>query len=158
MSNQLERWCREGGYSVAVAESLTGGSLAARIARLPNAGDWFRGGIVAYAPEVKFEVLGVPRGPVVSAVAAEAMATGVGRLLGSDLAIAVTGVGGPGSEEDQPCGTVWAALAFQGSVESRRWSFDGIPDDIVEATCDAAVEWLDELCTENDADAHHAVR
>jgi len=84
---------------VAVAESLTGGELSARFASASGAGDWFRGGIVAYASAVKYDLLDVPEGPVVSGPAAAAMAAGACRLLKAQVAVAVTGVGGPDEPE-----------------------------------------------------------
>jgi nicotinamide-nucleotide amidase len=98
---------------VAVAESLTGGELAARFASAPGAGDWFRGGIVAYASDVKYDLLDVPVGPVVSEAAAAAMAAGACRLLGADVSVAVTGVAGPDDQDGEPPGTVWLALAHE---------------------------------------------
>jgi nicotinamide-nucleotide amidase len=93
--------------TLAVAESLTGGLVASRLVNGPGASDWFRGGVVSYATEVKFSVLGVPEGPVVSAEAAAAMATGVRDLLGADVELGVTGVAGPDALEGQPPGTVY---------------------------------------------------
>lgn len=95
------------GLTLAVAESLTGGLVASRLVNVPGASDWFRGGVVSYAPEVKFSVLGVPEGPVVSAATASAMATGVRDLLGSDVGLGVTGVAGPDALEGEPPGTVY---------------------------------------------------
>lgn len=93
--------------TLAVAESLTGGLVASRLVNGPGASDWFRGGVVSYATDVKFSVLGVPEGPVVSAEAAAAMATGVRDLLGADVGLGVTGVAGPDALEGQPPGTVY---------------------------------------------------
>src|SRR3954467_4500172 len=135
------------GCTVAVAESLTGGSLAARLAVLSDASEWFRGGVVAYAEEVKHEVLGVPQVPVVSETAVRAMAEGVAALLGANLALAVTGVGGPGAQDGVPAGTVWVPLRDTrhdagASACARRLAFEGEPAAIVRQTCDAAFEWL----------------
>ena len=116
---------RERGLSLAVAESVTGGLIAARITNVPGSSDVFRGGVVAYASEVKYSVLDVPRGPVVSAEAAEAMATGVCRLLEADVSVAVTGVAGPTAQENQPPGTVFVAISIGGEVESRQLRLPG---------------------------------
>ena len=97
------------GLTLAVAESLTGGLVAARLVDVPGASAWFRGGVVSYATDVKFSVLDVPEGPVVTAEAAAAMATGVRDLLGADVGLGVTGVAGPDSAEGQPPGTVYLA-------------------------------------------------
>jgi nicotinamide-nucleotide amidase len=97
--------------TLAVAESLTGGLVAARLVAVPGASAWFRGGVVSYAPDVKFSLLGVPEGPVVSAAAAAAMASGVRRALGADVGLGVTGVAGPDPAEGHEPGTVFLAAA-----------------------------------------------
>jgi nicotinamide-nucleotide amidase len=101
----------EQGLSLAVAESLTGGLVASRLVNVPGASDWFRGGVVAYASDVKFDLLDVPAGPVVTAEAAAAMAAGVRRRLDADVGLGVTGVAGPDESEGQPPGTVFMAVA-----------------------------------------------
>lgn len=112
------RLCRERGETLATAESLTGGLVAARLATVPGASDVLRGGVVSYAPEVKFELLGVPEGPVVSTEVAEQMALGACDLLGATCAVATTGVAGPDPLEGHPPGTVCMATAVHGEVES----------------------------------------
>jgi nicotinamide-nucleotide amidase len=102
------------GLTVGVAESATGGLLAARLTDVAGVSAVFRGGVVSYASDVKFDVLGVPEGPVVSAEAAEAMAVGARRVLGADVGLAVTGVAGPTEQEGQPVGTVFVGLALAG--------------------------------------------
>lgn len=99
------------GLTLAVAESLTGGLVAARLVNVVGASAWFRGGIVAYASDVKFSLLDVPEGPVVSESAAAAMATGVRKALGADVGLAVTGVAGPDSQDGEKPGTVFLAVA-----------------------------------------------
>jgi len=141
---QLARAAADAGISVAVAESLTGGQLSSQLARLPDASEWYRGSVVAYAAAVKHELLGVPDVPVVSKPSAEAMAEGAARVLGADVAIAVTGEGGPEPQDDVPVGTVWMAIFDRGSVRSRHLQIDGDPHDVVRGTCDAAVGWLTE--------------
>jgi competence/damage-inducible protein CinA-like protein len=98
------------GLTLAVAESLTGGLIASRLVDVPGSSAWFRGGVVSYASDVKFSVLDVPEGPVVSAEAAAAMATGVRDLLGADVGLATTGVAGPEPLEGRPPGTVFLAV------------------------------------------------
>jgi nicotinamide-nucleotide amidase len=102
--------------SLAVAESFTGGLLASRLVATPGASAYFKGGIVAYDAEVKFSVLGVERGPVISPETAIAMADGVGKLLGADVAIATTGVAGPDSQEGHEPGTAYIAIAVPGEA------------------------------------------
>jgi nicotinamide-nucleotide amidase len=100
------------GQSLAVAESVTGGLATCRLTAVPGAGEVVRGGVVAYASEIKFRLLGVPEGPVVTCEAAAAMAAGVRRLLGADVGLATTGVAGPAEQEGQPAGTVCLGLAL----------------------------------------------
>jgi nicotinamide-nucleotide amidase len=102
---------------LAIAESLTGGGLSQSFAAAPGSSGWFLGGVVAYQKPVKFAVLGVPEGPVVSEAAAVAMAEGVRALLGADVAAAVTGAGGPDGQDGQPPGTVWVAVSAHGAHE-----------------------------------------
>jgi nicotinamide-nucleotide amidase len=97
--------------TLGVAESLTGGLIGSRITAVPGASEWFRGSIVSYASEVKRDLLGVADGPVVSRSAAIEMAVGAQRVLGSDVAVAVTGVAGPTEQDGQPVGTVWVGVA-----------------------------------------------
>ena len=134
------------GMSIAVAESLTGGELSARFASSPGASEWFRGGIVAYASGVKHDLLSVPVGPVVSEAAAVAMASGACRLLGADVAIAVTGVAGPDEQDGQLAGTVWFALHHDGTSDTHLEQFSGSPPEIVDATCARAVRWVLDHC------------
>lgn len=101
------------GWTLGIAESMTGGLVASRVVDVPGSSGWFRGGVVAYDSQVKYDVLGVPDGmPVVSGECAEAMAEGVRRVVGSDVGISVTGVAGPAEQEGQPVGTVWFGLAL----------------------------------------------
>jgi len=115
----------ERGLTLGLAESVTGGLVASRLAEIEGASRWLRGSIVCYASEVKFALLGVPEGPVVTADAAEAMALGARRALGADVGIGITGVAGPTTQEDQPVGTVFMAVALGGRVESAESHFPG---------------------------------
>lgn len=108
---------RERGLTLAVAESVTGGMVAARLTSVPGASDVFRGGVVSYASEVKFDLLGVPEGPVVTPDAARAMAEGVRSQLGADVGISTTGVAGPTEQEGQQVGTVHLGLALGDRIE-----------------------------------------
>ncbi|MGH3501875.1 MAG: CinA family protein [Nocardioidaceae bacterium] len=96
LASEIATAATEQRVTVAVAESLTGGLVASSLAAAPGASRWFRGAVVAYASEVKHELLAVPAGPVASEQAARAMAAAVADLLGADLTLAITGVGGPG--------------------------------------------------------------
>jgi len=104
----------ERGLTLGLAESLTGGLVASRLVAVPGASEWFRGSVVSYASAVKHDLLGVPPGPVVTEAAARAMAEGARRVLGSDVALALTGVAGPDSQEGVAPGTVLVGLALPG--------------------------------------------
>src|SRR5215469_17225570 len=97
----------ERGLTFGVAESLTGGLIASRLVNVPGASAWFRGGVVAYASEVKYEVLGVPAGPVVTEPAAAAMAEGARKVTGADVGLGITGVAGPDDQEGVAPGTIF---------------------------------------------------
>jgi nicotinamide-nucleotide amidase len=102
------------GWTIGLAESLTGGLVASRIVSVPGASEWFRGSVVSYASDLKRSVLGVADGPVVSGSAAREMASGARRVLSSDVGLAVTGVAGPTPQDDQPPGTVYAGVVLPG--------------------------------------------
>ena len=112
---------RERGWTLGVAESLTGGLVGARLAAIPGASEVFRGSVVAYSSEVKFDLLGVPEGPVVTEAAAKAMAEGARKYLKADVGLAVTGVAGPAEQEGQPVGTVYLGIAMPG-ISDARWA------------------------------------
>ncbi|MET7476613.1 CinA family protein [Streptomyces sp. NPDC005648] len=103
------------GQTLAVAESLTGGLVAAEITTVPGASQAFRGSVTAYATELKHELLGVDatllaeRGAVDPQVAGQ-MATGVRKALGADWGLATTGVAGPDPQDGKPVGTVFVAV------------------------------------------------
>ncbi len=99
------------GLTVAVAESITGGYVAGRICAVPGASQVFCGGVIAYQPEIKQRLLGVPEGPVVTEEAAVAMAEGVRSVMNADIGLATTGVAGPDEVEGKPVGTVCFAVA-----------------------------------------------
>ncbi|HEX2576896.1 MAG TPA: CinA family protein [Aquihabitans sp.] len=139
-AEEVGRLLTNQGRSIAVAESLTGGMLASELAKAERASDWFRGGVVAYASEVKHDLLDVPRGPVVSEEAALAMATSVARVLGADLGAAVTGVGGPGPQDGEPPGTVWAAVHDRDGTDATLLRLEGDPAEICDQTCAAVLD------------------
>ena len=129
------------GLGVAVAESLTAGRLSATLGRGSEAASWYRGAVVAYASEVKHTVLGVDPGPVVTDRCARQMAEGVRRLLGADVGLGMTGVGGPGSQEGRPPGTVHLAIADGRGTRSHEVHLEGDPDEVLaSATTLALVE------------------
>jgi nicotinamide-nucleotide amidase len=108
------------GLSFGVAESLTGGLIASRLVNVAGASSWFRGGVVAYDAQVKFDVLGVPAGPVVTESAAAAMAEGAARVTGADVGLGITGVAGPDDQEGVAPGTVFVGLHLPGQPAQTR--------------------------------------
>jgi PncC family amidohydrolase len=114
---------RESDYTLATAESLTGGNVGAQITSVPGASDYFLGGVIAYAPFIKAKLLSVPeeviaKHGVVSQETATAMAVGVRDLFGASFGVATTGVAGPDSLEGHPAGTVCLAVAGPLGTES----------------------------------------
>ncbi|MBP2683539.1 MAG: CinA domain protein [Deltaproteobacteria bacterium] len=141
------------GKTVAVAESCTGGLLGGAITSIPGSSRYFSGGVLAYADSAKISVLAVPpaliaaRGAVSRDVAL-AMAEGVLSLFPADLAIAVTGVAGPGGgSRGKPAGTVWVAVVTPGGVRyAHRFRFSGgreaVRRETVRASLGAAIDVL----------------
>lgn len=104
---------RAQGCTIATAESLTAGLVSAMLADVPGASTVLRGGVVAYATDIKGTVLGLDAAllaHVVSEPVAAAMAQAACRVLGADLGLATTGVAGPDPLDGQPAGTVWIAV------------------------------------------------
>jgi nicotinamide-nucleotide amidase len=120
--------------SIATAESCTAGAIAQALASGVGAADWFRGALVAYHREVKYALLGVPRGPVVNHRAAQAMARGAAELLRADAVVSVTGAAGPDGMDGAEPGTVFVGYWCGGVLDSEVHHFAGPPV----AVCDAA--------------------
>jgi nicotinamide-nucleotide amidase len=126
VDEQVARMLRASAQTVAVAESCTGGLLAARLTELPGSSDYMRGGIVAYANDVKVALAAVPgelieRHGAVSQEVAQALADGARSLLGGDLGVGLTGVAGPGGgSEEKPVGLVWISVAAPGDTRLSR--------------------------------------
>jgi len=120
---------KEGHLSLATAESCTGGSIAQMITSIPGSSEYFKGGLVAYSNEVKQDLLGVKPETLLNhgAVSEETvleMADATRALVGTDFAIAVSGIAGPGGEtEEKPVGTTWIAIAGPGRTIARRYLF-----------------------------------
>lgn len=125
--------------SIATAESMTGGAVAEELVAVPGSGEWLLGGVVAYSSRLKFGLLGVREGPVVTEAAAREMATGVVRLTSSDVGIATTGCAGPEPMEGQPVGTLWVGVAMRDHVDAVRHELGGDPSQIRAAAVRAAL-------------------
>lgn len=133
-----------------MAESCTGGLLASRITDIPGASDYFLGGVVAYGNVVKERLLGVSaetlsRYGAVSEKTALEMAQGCQRVFGSDLAVAITGIAGPGGgTPEKPVGTVFVAVATSKGLRSVRLKLSGERIENKAQSVDAALK----LCLE----------
>lgn len=133
---------RLGGRSVSSAESFTAGLISQSLASAEGSGEWFHGGIVAYRAEMKHALLGVEGGPVVTESCAVQMAKGAAERLGTDIALATTGVAGPGPEEGRPPGTVVVGWCIDGSTGAVTFDLAGAPDTLVRRGARAALEQL----------------
>jgi nicotinamide-nucleotide amidase len=102
---------KQRGLTLSLAESVTGGLASGRITNVPGSSQVFKGAVISYASEVKFDILGVTPGPVVSESAAREMARGVRQHLGTDIGLSLTGVAGPEEQDGQPVGTLWVGLS-----------------------------------------------
>jgi nicotinamide-nucleotide amidase len=144
----LER-ARAAGLSLGAAESCTGGLVGGRLTDIPGSSDVFIGAVVCYANRLKTELLDVSASLIdahgaVSEEVARAMAEGALRRLSVALAVAVTGIAGPGGgTSDKPVGTVWFAVASPGRTESRRVVFLGSRREIRERAAQTALYLLD---------------
>ncbi|MEY3407435.1 MAG: hypothetical protein RL038_496 [Actinomycetota bacterium] len=137
------------GKRLACAESLTGGMLAELITSVPGASQVFNGGVVAYTPEIKHQVLEIDArwlADVVTADVAIGMASGVARLMASDFSLACTGVAGPAKSGRHEPGEVHIAIWTAGQTRSVSLQFSGSRDEIRVQTCIAmlglAIDWL----------------
>lgn len=140
---QLSDTVRARGLRVAVAESLTSGTLAGAVGEGEKASEWFAGGIVAYMMDTKERVLGLKPGTdPCSASCAEQLARGARDLFDVDLAVSTTGVGGPDADGGHPPGTVFLGWATRSAVGHRQLSIDGGPEQVLAATVEAAVRML----------------
>ena len=131
LAERLYRTCLDRGLTVATAESCTGGLLAHAITEIAGSSSYFRGGFVTYADDVKREQLGVAQELLaahgaVSAQVARAMAEGARARLGADLAVAVTGIAGPGGgSAEKPVGLTYVGVADDAGVDVRRHQWTG---------------------------------
>ena len=136
------------GETLGTAESCTGGLIAALITSLPGSSAWFKGGITAYANEIKTALLGVPEDVLathgaVSEATALAMAQGAIKNLRVSHSLAVTGIAGPdGGSPDKPVGTVWLAWCVAGQATARRFLFTGDRAAVRDQAAQAALEEL----------------
>ncbi len=146
MESVVLQLLRERGSTLAVAESVTGGLIGGRITNVPGSSSVFRGGVVSYASDVKFDVLGVTPGPVVSESAAVEMARGVRRVLNSSVSLAVTGVAGPDEQDGKPAGTLCIGVVLEdGSEHSTSSVLPGQRDQMRQFSVITALSFLRSL-------------
>lgn len=150
VEHAIARALRDAGLTLGLAESVTGGGVAARLVRVPGASDWLRGALVVYATEVKHTLAGLNaellerHGPV-SEQTAGALAQAATERLGADLGLAVVGVAGPTTQGEQPVGTVCLGFAFPGMGVVRTRALR-VPAreraEALEFAASAALDWL----------------
>jgi PncC family amidohydrolase len=145
---QISKKLRDRQWRLSVAESATGGLLGHLITQVPGSSDYFWGGVIAYANDVKREVLGVSeetleRWGAVSARAALEMAQGTCRVTGAEVGISITGIAGPtGATAYKPIGLYYIGLAVPSESWCWRHHFDGNRRENNEAAAEAALEHL----------------
>jgi len=153
LAARLQAVCVAAGSTVTTAESCTGGLVAHAITSQPGSSQYFLGGVVSYANEVKIAIVGVPEELLathgaVSAQVAIAMATGVRERLGSDLGVGVTGVAGPdGGTDEKPVGLVYIAVSDAAGTDVRRFHWSGDRASNIHASAEAALTMLLERAT-----------
>lgn len=148
LAERLQGICLGRGVTVAVAESCTGGLVAATITEVAGSSGYFLGGVVPYSNEAKVALLDVPRPTLdahgaVSAQVAKAMAAGAHARFGASLAASVTGIAGPdGGSREKPVGLAYVGLVSTSGTDVRRFTFAGDRAAIREGAARAALEWL----------------
>ena len=136
----------ERGWTLGLAESVTGGLVGGRVTSIAGASRVFKGGVISYASDVKFDVLGVEAGPVVSERAAIQMASGAQRVLGASVGLALTGVAGPDEQDGEPVGTLCVGVAFpNGQTFSTRSQLPGQRDQMRQFSVITALAFLRKL-------------
>ena len=141
---------RRRGWHLATAESCTGGLIAAACTQLAGSSDWFERGFVSYSNAAKSELLGVPMTLIeshgaVSEAVARAMVQGALQRAPVELAVAVTGIAGPGGAvPGKPVGTVWLAWGTAAGVQAERLQLGGDRDAVRHATVQVALQRLAE--------------
>ena len=147
LDEEVARLFREKGISVSLAESCTGGLIAKRLTDEAGSSAYFLQGAVVYSNAAKTRMLKVPAKLInekgaVSAEVAEAMAKGARTDAGSDIAVAVTGVAGPGATEEKPAGTVFISLADENGCTVKEYHFRGDRRQVRTLTAFTALDWL----------------
>jgi nicotinamide-nucleotide amidase len=143
MESVVVAMLRERGLTLGLAESVTGGLVAGRLTNVAGASAVLRGSVVSYASAVKFDLLGVPEGPVVTEEAAVAMALGAQRVLGADVALALTGVAGPDPAEGLKPGHLCIGLVLaDGSTHATTVNLPGARDQMRQLSVISSLDFL----------------
>lgn len=144
--------CIARGLTLATGESLTAGLVASTLAEIPGCSSMLRGSVVAYHPDLKHDLLGVPDevigGGVVSEGVAQAMAEGSARVLKADIGIGTTGVAGPDPHDGQPAGSVWIAVSGPDGTSARHLMVVGERHEVRRQTVAACFDLVLELLRE----------
>jgi nicotinamide-nucleotide amidase len=133
---------RQRDLTLGLAESVTGGLVAARLTDVAGASDVLRGSIVSYSSDVKYELLDVPPGPVVNEETAMAMAAGARRVLAADVGLGLTGVAGPAEQDGMPVGTLCIGLALGEELSARTLRLPGQRQQMRELSVISALDLL----------------
>ena len=143
MESVVLQMLRERGLTLGLAESVTGGLVTGRLTGIAGASSVLRGGVVSYASDVKFDVLGVSKGPVVSTEAAVEMAIGAKRVLGADVGLSLTGVAGPEEQDGHRPGTLCIGVALpDGTTASSVVQLPGMRDQMRQLSVISALDFL----------------
>jgi PncC family amidohydrolase len=148
LENQVDKLMRSQGLTLSVAESCTGGLLEHRLTNMPGSSDYFIGGVVAYSYDAKERILNVSHNTLydhgaVSEQTALEMARGARRLFGTDLAMSVTGIAGPGGgTPDKPVGLVYIALSARNQEMCQQFVWEGDRERNKAYSAQAALEML----------------
>lgn len=136
------------GWTLAVAESCTGGLIGHLITQVPGSSEYFLGGVISYSDRIKMELLGVAKSTLVgegavSEETARQMALGVRARFGASLGLAATGIAGPsGGSTEKPVGLTWLAAATPNMERAERFVFDGNRQEIKEQAAHEALQLL----------------
>ncbi|MDR3341014.1 MAG: CinA family nicotinamide mononucleotide deamidase-related protein [Candidatus Symbiothrix sp.] len=150
----LDKLLKEKGLTLSLAESCTGGKLAALFTAIPGCSAYFKGGVVSYSNDAKATLLGVDCRDIekygaVSRAVVEQMVSGSQKIFGSDCAIAVSGVAGPdGGTPDKPVGTVWIAVSLHNRLLSQHFLFSKSRESNILRACNNGIRMLLEMIRE----------
>ena len=133
---------RQRGWTLAVAESLTGGLVGSRLTAAAGSSDFFLGSVVSYSTESKRKLLGVGDTPAVSEETARDMAAGTAAVFGADIGLSLTGVAGPAEQDGQPVGTVWIGIHDENGTEARLLRLAGGREQIRQIATISALDLL----------------